>query len=157
MPRHSNARQRSCHLKFNMGGHQYEPLKAELKRLISALGFPSSVVQPCGGSISIACKWGSAQSDVQLARPSTNLRGNCAVCLENTLVHALVPCGHCFCQVCSASLQNCPTCRKPAIGVQGLFYEPERDENDYNPLPPPWVGDLQLFKWMSNMESKLKE
>jgi hypothetical protein len=49
----------------------------------------------------------------------------CCVCLVDSAVHALVPCGHvCLCSACRPAADNkpCPMCRGPVERIVKLHY-----------------------------------
>lgn len=48
----------------------------------------------------------------------------CFTCLDNSIEHVFVPCGHAVCAPCSARMSqsiNCPFCRSPIMNRQRIF------------------------------------
>ena len=39
-------------------------------------------------------------------------RLSCSLCCDRQPTHSLIPCGHCFCDICPNNFQICPLCRK---------------------------------------------
>lgn len=61
----------------------------------------------------------SALSAADAAAPAP--QQECAVCMDNTPDHALVPCGHIFCESCAKAAKNCPICRKQSTMAMRLY------------------------------------
>lgn len=55
--------------------------------------------------------------------PSDEIKPNmCIICLDNTISHALVPCGHTLCKECCDKIEeDCPSCRSPMSDVLKIF------------------------------------
>lgn len=45
----------------------------------------------------------------------------CTVCIERSFDTVLIPCGHTYCKVCSATFSNCPLCRTSIEKKNKLF------------------------------------
>lgn len=71
-------------------------------------------------------KWLICREVVTASVPSTAVNGAplCSVCLTEGVTHAMVPCGHTFCQSCTASRQpvSCYVCRKGITQMIKLFF-----------------------------------
>jgi hypothetical protein len=71
-------------------------------------------------------KWLICREVVTASVPSTAVNGSplCSVCLTEGVTHAMVPCGHTFCQSCTASRQpiSCYVCRKGITQMIKLFF-----------------------------------
>jgi hypothetical protein len=55
--------------------------------------------------------------------PSNEIKPNmCIICLDNTISHALVPCGHTLCKECCDKIEeDCPSCRTQMTEVLKIF------------------------------------
>jgi hypothetical protein len=55
--------------------------------------------------------------------PSDEIKLNmCIICFDNTISHALVPCGHTLCKECCDKIQeDCPSCRTQMTEVLKIF------------------------------------
>jgi hypothetical protein len=55
--------------------------------------------------------------------PSDEIKPNmCIICLDNTISHALVPCGHTLCKECCDKIEeDCPSCRSQMTEVLKIF------------------------------------
>ena len=46
----------------------------------------------------------------------------CNICMENLNKKVCVPCGHCFCEKCSISLEECPICRQKVDSIISIYF-----------------------------------
>jgi hypothetical protein len=71
-------------------------------------------------------KWLICREVITASVPSTAVNGSplCSVCLTDAVTHAMVPCGHTFCQGCTASRQpvSCYVCRKGITQMIKLYF-----------------------------------
>lgn len=71
-------------------------------------------------------KWLICREVVTASVPSTAVNGAplCSVCLTDGVTHAMVPCGHTFCQACTATRQpvSCYVCRKVITQMIRLYF-----------------------------------
>ncbi len=71
-------------------------------------------------------KWLICREVVTASVPSTAVNGSplCSICLTEGVTHAMVPCGHTFCQSCVASRQpiSCYVCRKGITQMIKLYF-----------------------------------
>ena len=76
--------------------------------------------------ISLYKKWLVCREVITASVPSTAVNGSplCSICLTEGVTHAMVPCGHTFCQTCTAMRQpiNCYVCRKGITQMIRLFF-----------------------------------
>lgn len=71
-------------------------------------------------------KWLICREVVTASVPSTAVNGSplCSICLTEGVTHAMVPCGHTFCQTCTAARQpiSCYVCRKVITQMIRLYF-----------------------------------
>ncbi len=71
-------------------------------------------------------KWLICREVITASVPSTAINGAplCSICLNEGVTHAMVPCGHTFCQTCTASRQpvSCYVCRKVITQMIKLYF-----------------------------------
>ncbi len=71
-------------------------------------------------------KWIICREVITASVPSTAVNGAplCSICLNEGVTHAMVPCGHTFCQTCTASRQpvSCYVCRKVITSMVRLYF-----------------------------------
>jgi hypothetical protein len=71
-------------------------------------------------------KWLICKEVITASVPSTAVNGSplCSICLTEGVSHAMVPCGHTFCQTCTATRQpiSCYVCRKGITQMIRLFF-----------------------------------
>ena len=46
----------------------------------------------------------------------------CKICMEKMNKVMVVPCGHCFCDVCAKNFKECPICRTQIDAIHNIYF-----------------------------------
>lgn len=120
-------------------GYQCYPLSREQEIDIDSLppSIPSAAVVQSSSSSSSSSSFQNEEPPPSIpstalvqsipSSSSSTVVSECSICLDETVTHTLVPCGHCcFCQSCANQLvkssQKCPICRSSITMTMRLYF-----------------------------------
>jgi hypothetical protein len=124
-----NLEKLSAHLLLVTGlpeSESYAELLQANQKYLEDIFQKTKVKEAYDDMIKLYKKWLICREVITASVPSTAVNGAplCSICLNEGVTHAMAPCGHTFCQTCTASRQpvSCYVCRKVITQMIKLYF-----------------------------------